>query len=77
MHLTTYQVEATLSERGAIADIGQVSPADRRALDKAAREGRLVKYRGHWDTLSPDFGIGPLKSCWALPEAASIFVGEA
>lgn len=70
MALTAKEIEAQLFERGAIADIGQIDAAHRRWLDKNAKAGALIKYRGRWDSLHPSFGIGPLKSCWALPELA-------
>ena len=55
-----------IEARGAVADIGQVTPIARKWLDREAQAGRLVKYRGYWDTLLPAFGIGPLKTIWAL-----------
>ncbi len=67
-HLTTSQIEAMINEDGAVVNIGQIGPVEARMLDKLAKQGVLFKYRGHWDTLSPDFGIGPLKSIWAWPQ---------
>ena len=56
-----------------ICNIGQVSHAERRALDKLAKAGKLVKWRGYWypDPRWPE-GIGPLKSCWALPHVRNM-----
>ena len=59
-----------LERNGAIVSLGQVPPAMKRQLDRIARAGTLVKYRGHWNTLSPVTGTGPLKTIWALPEIA-------
>lgn len=69
-HLTETDIEEMLNSDGAVVQIGQIAPAIVRKLDKAAKEGRLVKYRGYWNTMSPWFGMGPLKSIWALPERA-------
>lgn len=49
---------------GHVVDIGQLTPMDRRALDKAAKGGLLRKFRGFWNTLSPDFGLGQPKTIW-------------
>lgn len=68
--LSTQQIEQMLNERGAVVNIGQITDADVRLLNKAAKQGRLVKYRGKWDTLIPGCGIGPDKTIWALPEFA-------
>lgn len=68
--LTTSQIEQMLNERGAVVDIGQIAGADVRLLNKAAKQGRLVKYRGKWNTLIPGVGIGPDKTIWAIPEFA-------
>lgn len=48
-----------------IADIGQLGPALRRQLDRRVKSGELIKYRGYWNTLSPHWGIGPLKTIYA------------
>jgi hypothetical protein len=68
--LTAQQIEAQLNESGAIANVGQIAADEVRLLNEAAKAGRLIKYRGHWDSLHPSFGIGPLKACWALPSMA-------
>jgi hypothetical protein len=75
--ITTSQVEQMLTERGAVVDIGQISGGDRKRLNKAAKEGRLVRYRGYWDTLLPMAGIGPLKDIWATPAFADRVPGLA
>lgn len=49
---------------GHVVDIGQLTAIDRRTLDKAARAGLLRKYRGHWSTLHPEYGMGGLKTIW-------------
>src|SRR5690242_19425877 len=59
-----------LEKNGSIVDIGQVPAWMRRDLNKLAKTGKLIKYRGHWDTLLPFAGLGPLKTIWALPEIA-------
>lgn len=70
--LTLQQAEDMLNERGAIVNIGQVGPTLQKALNKAVRAGRLVKYRGHWDSFQASFGMGPLKSIYALPAFAQM-----
>lgn len=70
--LTLQQAEVMLNERGAIPDIGQVGPTLQKALNKAVREGRLTKYRGHWDSLCASYGIGPLKTIYATPAFAKL-----
>lgn len=61
-----------LREQGAIVDLGQVPVWMRKQLDAEVAAGRLAKYRGHWNTLSPAHGIGPLKTIWARPEIAEV-----
>lgn len=57
-----------------IVNIGQVSPAEQSALNKAVRAGKLAKWRGHWHPVAgAPFGIGPLKTCWGLPAIAEHF----
>lgn len=73
--LTTAQIEEMLTEHGAVVDIGQIADSDLRLLNAAAKAGRLVKYRGKWDTLMPRYGIGPDKSIWATPEFAAVVPG--
>lgn len=61
-----------------IVQIGQVDDATVRALDKLVRAGKLAKWRGYWyPSAGSNFGIGPLKPCWGLPEyLASPFVSN-
>lgn len=61
-----------------IVNIGQVDAETQRALDKLVRAGTLAKWRGHWyPTAGANFGIGPLKSCWGLPDyLSSPFVSD-
>jgi hypothetical protein len=47
-----------------VVQIGQLSRADVRVLDRAARAGILVRYRGYWNTGSSLGGLGALKTCW-------------
>jgi hypothetical protein len=51
-----------------VCNIGQVTQADKRALDKMVKAGTLVKWRGHWFPVAgASWGLGPLKTCWGLP----------
>jgi len=68
---TVELAERMLRDRGYIVDIGQVPPAIIRRLNKAAKEGRLAKKRGHWNAPLGGFGCGPLKTIWLLPELAA------
>jgi hypothetical protein len=53
-----------------ICDIGQVSMQDRRAMDCLVRSGGAVKWKGHWFPIAgASFGMGPLKTCWAISGA--------
>lgn len=55
-----------------VVDIGQIDARQRRALESAARKGAILKYRGCWNTLSPDWGLGPLKTIFApLPPSVA------
>lgn len=48
---------------------GQLDKATTRELDRLVRAGTLAKWRGHWyPCAGANYGIGPLKSCWGLPE---------
>jgi hypothetical protein len=67
---TTRSALRTIVLRGGVPDIGQIDGAVARDLDRLVHQGVLVKYRGYWDTLSPDFGLGPLKTIWAPAVAA-------
>ena len=48
----------------AVVDIGQLTKTDRQALDRLVKSGSLKKYRGHWNTRSDAYGMGPLKTIW-------------
>lgn len=65
----TYSLTAEAAERmlneSAVVNIGQISPELKRSLERRVRSGELFKYRGYWNTLSPDWGIGPLKTIYA------------
>lgn len=68
-YISDEAVEQIINESGALVNVGQISPAQQRALEKCVRLGNLVKYRGYWNTLSPDFGMGPLKTIYGRPGA--------
>ena len=55
-----------------IVDIGQLTPDDRRELARMVRKGLARKWRGRWfpDPGAP-WGMGPLKSCYAIEEVRS------
>jgi hypothetical protein len=61
----------------AIVDLGQVPAWMRKQLDARVKSGELAKYRGHWNTLSPVYGMGPLKTIWATPEVATVALAHA
>lgn len=67
--LTKEQIAQHMQERGALADTGQVSVEARKWLDREVKAGRLERYKGFWNTLSPLHGIGPLKTCWRVSVA--------
>jgi hypothetical protein len=53
---------------GVIVNIGNIDVATARTLDKLVKAGTLAKWRGYWFPVAgAQFGIGPLKTCWALP----------
>lgn len=66
-HMTIETAEQLLRRDGALVDIGQLGPDVVKAAKRAVSAGRLVKYRGHWDTFSPHYGMGPLKTIYAWP----------
>lgn len=70
-NFTAEVAERVLEMQGAIVDIGQVGPAMKRALERRVRSGELIKYRGYWNTLSPVWGIGPLKTIYARVPASA------
>ena len=60
--------ERRLAEVGCVMDADTYDAELRRAVRKALREGSLVKYRAHWNTGSPRFGIvSPLKIFYTTP----------
>lgn len=59
-----------IEKQGAIVDLGQVPEWMKRQLNVRAKDGTLVRYKGHWNTLLPTMGMGPLKTIWATPEIA-------
>ena len=62
---TTRSALRTIVARGGVPNIGQIDKIVAKDLDRLVRQGVLVKYRGYWNTLSPDYGMGPLKTIWA------------
>lgn len=60
-----------LHESGFIVNLGQIGPFVERMLNRLVKQGCIVKYRGHWDTLHNAFGMGPLKTIWATPDVAT------
>lgn len=57
-----------------VVNIGQVTPEDRKALDREVRAGRLCRWRGRWfPTAGAPWGIGPLKTCWGTPAWRDLF----
>ena len=70
--LSTRQVLRRILTEGATPNIGQITPEIAKSLNRLVRAGRLATYRGHWDTLLPNCGIGPLKTIYALPETAAV-----
>lgn len=69
--LTTAEVVDVINETGAIADIGQITPEVQRELKARVKAGALGQYRGYWDTKHSGFGMGPLKTIYALPAVAT------
>jgi hypothetical protein len=50
-----------------IVNIGHISPATERQLNKLVAAGTLLKWRGKWYPVAgASFGIGPDKTCWGL-----------
>lgn len=52
-----------------LGNLGQLSELDRRRLDKAAKDGVLVKTRGRWPWII--WGTGPERDFWVAPERAA------
>lgn len=54
---------------GVVVNLGRITDADQRALDRLARQGQIAKWRGHWFPVTgAAFGIGPLKTCYGTRE---------
>ncbi|WP_155262918.1 hypothetical protein [Sphingomonas segetis] len=68
MPWTIESAEAALLNGERLVNIGQFSRELVARLNRAAKAGRIVKYRGHWDTHHPSIGIGALKSIYCLAE---------
>lgn len=63
-----------LAGRDVVPNIGQVKGAWKAALEKEVRAGRLTKWKGHWYPVAgAPWGMGPLKTCYGLPEIAEHF----
>lgn len=59
-----------------ICEVGQINKETARALDKLVKGGHLKKWRGRWYPIAGcQFGIGPLKTCWALPSTKEFIDG--
>lgn len=57
-----------ITRGGVIVNIGQLDDRTARALNRLAKCGTLTKWRGKWFPVAgASFGIGPDKTCWALP----------
>jgi hypothetical protein len=64
-----YRIYEVLKGAEVICDIGQVTKDDRRLLNRLVRAGTAVKWRGYWFPVAgASYGIGPIKTCWALKE---------
>ena len=58
--------ERALAGDCVVVNIGQLSTADVRSLNKLVQEQRLVTWRGYWFPVAGgSHGLGPLKTCWA------------
>lgn len=70
--LTLQDHLAWLDEGAVLVNIGQLEDRCARQLDRLVKRGYLVKWRGRWYPVAgAQFGIGPLKTCWATPAVAS------
>ena len=57
-----------ITKGGVVVNIGQIDHRTERALNKLVKSGTLAKWRGKWFPVrGASFGIGPDKTCWALP----------
>lgn len=74
MTITIDQAQAAIGAGEVLVNIGQIGTDVQRALDRAVKQGSVRKWRGYWFPVAgAHFGIGPLKSCYALPETADRF----
>jgi len=63
--ISTAQVYSAIEAGEVIANIGQISGADKRRLDKLAEDGQISKWRGKWFPVAgASYGIGPDKTCY-------------
>lgn len=54
-----------------VCNIGQLSKADLRAIERCIRAGIIQKFKGHfWPVSGAPVGIGPLKTCYRKAETA-------
>lgn len=66
----TVDFVAIALEGRVVVNTGQIDAAAQRALNREVKAGRLVRWRGFWFPVAgASHGIGPLKTCWGLPEA--------
>lgn len=72
--ITKEHAETTLGHGEVLVDIGQIGADLQKSLDLAVKRGMIVKWRGYWHPVAgAHFGIGPLKSCYGLPEVGEHF----
>lgn len=74
MTITKDQAEAAIGAGEVLVNIGQIGSDVQRLLDRAVKQGTVRKWRGYWFPIAgAHFGIGPVKSCYALPFVADNF----
>lgn len=72
--MTREQAQEIIGRGDVLVNIGQVDAALQKSLDLSVKTGLIVKWRGYWHPVpGAHFGIGPLKSCYGLPEVAEHF----
>ena len=64
---TDEQFNHAINSGEPVVCLGQISPQQRRKMERWHKKGKLLKWRGYWNTHSPHFGIGPLKTIFARP----------
>ena len=53
------------AQEGVICDVGQIPHLWRGRLDRAAKAGKIAKWRGYWYPVAgASYGMGPLKTCF-------------